>query len=440
MGTPHPIPRIDHYSGTLDLAHDLGSGHRLVAVENVFDGDEVQVEVWKVGANGQADDVPCGLLMAPAAPNSNTQVISLTVLAEQQFEVVGEVESGMLSAAWSPEEDLLVLVTGASELLQMTPMFDILSEAPLHAASPGEAQQVNAAQAAPPQAAGLSPDDDRLASISWRGDAQFFSVSSVDEGKRVIRVYSRTAALQKTSEPVPGLEHTLAWKPSGALIASTKRFGNFPPGLGPGRDGRHDVVFFERNGLRHREFTLRAEKGRYRVREMSWTSGSEVLAMWMTGMWEMWYRCGLRATITGTSNTRSTHTTPSERFTAIRWHPESSLRLTLTTATRILDRSLAWTTTRSTEPAPNDTGTVAVIDEPPVDLAFNVEKGRLAVLRHESVEVWDLQTKVEKGNLAQPVKAHDPRWNHRSILGRLCWRTTVWLCSDTNGTRSEMQF
>ncbi|KZO97412.1 IkappaB kinase complex, IKAP component [Calocera viscosa TUFC12733] len=417
--------------------------------------------------------------MAPAAPNSNSQVVSLTVLAEQQvlciilaggtiatapleadfadlgvqFEVVGEVESGILAAAWSPEEDLLVLVTGASELLQMTPTFDILSEAPLHAASPGEAQQVNvgwgskstqfhgsagkqAAQAAPPQAVGLSPDDDRLARISWRGDSQFFSVSSVDEGKRVIRVYSRTAALQNTSEPVPGLEHTLAWKPSGALIASTQRFGNLSLGLGLGREGRHDVVFFERNGLRHGEFTLRAEKGRYRVREMSWSAGSEVLAVWIEreegDVVQLWtvnnYHWYLKQTVHPPM--------PSERFTAIRWHPESSLRLTLTTATCILDRSLAWTTTRSTEPAPNDTGTVAVIEgssllmtpfrrmnvpppmcgyelelgmtlEPPVDLAFNVEKDRLAVLTHGSIDVWDLQTEVENGKIAQSVKVHD---------------------------------
>ena len=121
---------------------------------------------------------------------------------------------------------------------------------------------------------------------------------------RTLRVYSREAALQSTAEPVPGLEHALSWRPSGNLIVATQRFGNIPgeaaakseagSGLGPGRDGRHDIVFFERNGLRHGEFTLReslpAESGKavsdrhkwgYRVREVGWSSDSNVLSVWI---------------------------------------------------------------------------------------------------------------------------------------------------------------
>lgn len=65
-------------------------------------------------------------------------------------------------------------------------------------------------------------------------------------------------------------------------------------GLGPGRDGRHDIVFFERNGLRHGEFTLREcipdqaamsaneqRKWGYRVREVGWSSDSNILSVWI---------------------------------------------------------------------------------------------------------------------------------------------------------------
>jgi elongator complex protein 1 len=105
-------------------------------------------------------------------------------------------------------------------------------------------------------------------------------------------VYDREASLQSTSEPVAGLEHPLAWRPSGNLIASTQRFGFV--GGAAGREGRHDVVFLERNGLRHGEFGLREntrmrksdreEKEMvwgYKVREMSWSSDSNVLAVWI---------------------------------------------------------------------------------------------------------------------------------------------------------------
>lgn len=46
--------------------------------------------------------------------------------------------------------------------------------------------------------------------------------------------------------------------------------------------GRQDVVLFERNGLRHREFTLQAPDGglpECRVRDMLWNCDSSILAI-----------------------------------------------------------------------------------------------------------------------------------------------------------------
>lgn len=90
-------------------------------------------------------------------------------------------------------------------------------------------------------------------------------------------------------DPIPGLEHPLAWRPSGNLIAGTQRFGF--EGGGAGKSDRHDVVFFERNGLRHGEFSLRfkntidegapARKWGYNVRDLAWSSDSSVLAVWI---------------------------------------------------------------------------------------------------------------------------------------------------------------
>lgn len=86
-------------------------------------------------------------------------------------------------------------------------------------------------------------------------------------------------------DPIPGLEHPLAWRPSGNLIAGTQRFGF--EGGGAGKSDRHDVVFFERNGLRHGEFSLRIDEGAparkwgYNVRDLAWSSDSSVLAVWI---------------------------------------------------------------------------------------------------------------------------------------------------------------
>jgi elongator complex protein 1 len=153
-----------------------------------------------------------------------------------------------------------------------------------------------AAQATAPTNIGSSPDDDAIPRISWRGDGAFFVVSTLSPPagesmrRRTLRVYNREAALQSTSEPVAGLEHTLVWRPSGNLIVSTQRFGF--PGGGAGKEGKHDLVFFERNGLRHGEFGIRASdlgskdqnerlRWGYKVREASWSSDSNVLALWI---------------------------------------------------------------------------------------------------------------------------------------------------------------
>ena len=109
--------------------------------------------------------------------------------------------------------------------------------------------------------------------------------------RRILRVYNRDSVLQSTSEAVAGLEHTLSWRPSGNLIVSTQRFGF--EGGGAGKDGRHDVVFFERNGLRHGEFNLRESWKKatldgkvswgYSVKELSWSSDSNILSVWIRG-------------------------------------------------------------------------------------------------------------------------------------------------------------
>lgn len=136
-----------------------------------------------------------------------------------------------------------------------------------------------AASTAPPAKVTASPSDDTLPRVSWREDGAHFAVSTLDPSsssdRRVIRTYSRLAVLQSTSEPVSGLEHPLAWSGSRGLIASTQRFAE-----GEGRKGRHDLVFFERNGLRHGEFGLR-EEGEYRVKEVSWNADSTALAVWI---------------------------------------------------------------------------------------------------------------------------------------------------------------
>lgn len=117
-------------------------------------------------------------------------------------------------------------------------------------------------------------EDDQTIRISWRGDGAFFVVSALfgiprsNDHQRRLRFYSRTAVLQSTSEPTPGLEGSLAWQPSGAIIAASALNST-------------QIVFFERNGLRRYEFQLKEEKPEYNtvVRQLSWNADSTILAV-----------------------------------------------------------------------------------------------------------------------------------------------------------------
>jgi len=350
-----------------------------------------------------------------------------------QPEIVGSIEQGIVSAVWSPDDELLTIVTEATadsdaaastasinrspKVLLMTKAFDVLSERALFTREFGEDEPVDvgwgsratqfhgsagkaaaAAAAAEAEAAKKADtvkdprgpatlDDDGLARISWRGDGAFFMVSALEPSQaaaaqarahtsaaaglshhRVIRIFGRDGNLSATSEPtVRGLTHVLSVRPTGNIIASSQRFGALDGtalgleaassedtlALAKGREGRHDIVFFERNGLRHGEFSLREEReaqpsghvmqGRvsklswsrdHSIREIGWNAdGSalavllsrytgeggqceDVLQIWTTGNYH-WY---LKQEIDASSlSSRAS----SARITSFRWHPEA---------------------------------------------------------------------------------------------------------------------
>ncbi|KAG8811746.1 hypothetical protein FRC19_003616 [Serendipita sp. 401] len=284
----------------------------------------------------------------------------------------------------------------------MTTDFEALHEKPLRTHEFGEDAQVNinwgskatqfhgslgkaaAAAAGQPTLVGFSPDDDGSVRISWRGDAAFFVVSTLDpydesgdgtpKQRRIVRVYDRDVNLQSTLEPTAGLEHPLAWRPSGNFIAISQRF--FGPdsgwlGGGVGRPGRHDIVFFERNGLRRTEIeggwsglsnapTSPADWD-YKIKEFFWScdsnilgvwvsyTGGDVFQLWTTGNWHWYLKLVLRPV-------------GSSRFTSIYWHPEHGRTLFLASSGSLREYSFEYENVASLSGPPDDLGMVAVID------------------------------------------------------------------------------
>lgn len=102
----------------------------------------------------------------------------------------------------------------------------------------------NAAKALP-VVAHKTHTDSGLPLISWRGDGLLFVVSFLHENARKLKIFDRQGVLQYTGEPIDGLESTLSWRPSGNLIASSRKFAN-----------KYNIALIEKNGLLHREFSL----------------------------------------------------------------------------------------------------------------------------------------------------------------------------------------
>uniref|UniRef100_A0A8C5MDG3 Elongator complex protein 1 n=1 Tax=Leptobrachium leishanense TaxID=445787 RepID=A0A8C5MDG3_9ANUR len=241
-----------------------GSGH-IVGIQDIPDQESVCV------ATATGDVILCNL---------NTTLL----------ECVGTVDSGIVTMSWSPDQELVLLVTGQQTLILMTKDFEPIAETPIHQEDFGEGKFITLGwgkketqfhgsegkQAAhQKKLTGASPAlpwDDRRPRVSWRGDGQLFAVSTicpVSEARK-IRVWSRELALQSTSEPIDLLEQAISWKPSGSLIACTQSKPN-----------KHDVVFLEKNGLLHGEFTLPFGRGDVKVKELQWNSDSTILAIWL---------------------------------------------------------------------------------------------------------------------------------------------------------------
>lgn len=254
---------------------------------------------------------------------------------EDKIEIVGSVDAGITAARWSPDEELLAITTMADTVVFMSRTFEGVTDIAMTAEDLKASNHVSVGwgkketqfhgrgakalrDPTMPEKIDegtLSVNDDQKATISWRGDGAFLAVSTIEAGsRRMIRVYSREGILDSVSEPVDGLEGALSWRPAGNLIAGIQRLPD-----------RIDVVFFERNGLRHGQFNLRLTAEQFEKRNQSiklaWNTDSTVLAVILDDSTQLWtmgnYHWYLKQDI------KLGGPRPTCSFI---WHPERTLR------------------------------------------------------------------------------------------------------------------
>ncbi|KAJ6440781.1 elongator complex protein 1 [Purpureocillium lavendulum] len=342
-----------------------------------------------------------------------------------RIEIMGSIDAGIAAARWSPDEELLTVVTKDNNLIFMGSTFDPVIEVPMTPEDLKASKHVSVGWGKKEtqfQGRGAkalrdptipekvdegvpSIHEDGSTTISWRGDGAFVAVNSVQEGnRRVIRVYSREGELDSASEPVDGLEGTLSWRPSGNLMAGIRRLSD-----------RIDVVFFERNGLRHGQFTLRSPQGSVTSHDkirLQWNSDSTVLAVALDGLVQFW-------TMSNYHWYLKQETPIASGCPLLSWHPEKALRFVAATSTNAILTEYIFHTTRGSCRPPCDNGTVAVIDgattkltpfrtanvPPPmslfdvesdsavVDVAFGHQNTSFAVLHRNGVDFYNMPMK-----------------------------------------------
>ncbi|KAK9453026.1 IKI3 family-domain-containing protein [Dipodascopsis uninucleata] len=355
---------------------------------------------------------------------------------EGMVSIVGSIDDGVMAASWSPDEELLVLVTGSSpnSAVFLNRSLDLIAERHLDQEDISVVRQVNVgwgkketqfegkgvkgARARDPTLPTqisigiLSSLDDGKIRLSWRGDGQFIAVNTIDpihsddtedqkNMRRVIRVLTRDGNLDSVSEALDGLESFVAWRPSGNLIAGVQRNE---------RLGIFQVVFFERNGLRRGEFSLPIDINTP-ILQLEWNVESSLLAvvtdsrvlLWSTGNYH-WY---LKQELI-----------PEQHITLSRWHPERSLKYLICSKSVIEVHEFNWALFSGSCDSPHDRGLVAVVDgtnvkltplaianvpppmafreftvdTTPIHIAVNIKNEIFAVLNHSSIvlAVWDI--------------------------------------------------
>ncbi|RWA08797.1 hypothetical protein EKO27_g6308, partial [Xylaria grammica] len=346
------------------------------------------------------------------------------------IEIMGSIDEGITAAGWSPDEELLAITTKAKTVVFMSRTFDGITDMTMTAedlkaskhVSVGWGKKETQFQGRGAKALRdptipekvdqgiLSPTDDGATSISWRGDGAYVAISAVEDGiRRVIRVYSRDGVLDSASEPVDHMDSALSWRPAGNLMASIQRL-----------EDRVDVIFFERNGLRHGQFSLRSPEGRTLTKDkihLSWNADSTVLAVTLDDRIQLWttgnYHWYLKQEIFTQSQPRE-----------IVWHPEKSLRFGAVIAGKLIQAEYIFDVAHGSLTPPYDHGAVAVIDgqtlkitpfrtanvPPPmamfelsvsssaVDVAFSPANNFMAVLHQTGVDLYEWTIKQQRSS------------------------------------------
>ena len=149
--------------------------------------EEWQAEVFPSGLDGMhVTSMSYQLELDSVCLSLSSGSLVLVHAETHAVEEVGSIEGGISAMEWSPDGDVLAMVTGAGNLLVMSQEWEVLSEMALQA--PLADRQ---------EGSGGSGDDDDAyadARVSWRGDGKFFATGfRTASGSRLVSTPPRVS-------------------------------------------------------------------------------------------------------------------------------------------------------------------------------------------------------------------------------------------------------
>ncbi|KAM3717585.1 Elongator complex protein [Dirofilaria immitis] len=195
--------------------------------------------------------------------------------------------SEICSARWAP--DFHVLLLASSEMLYfVTRQFDILNVQPLKSSKSGREELMTVGWGSKKtqfqgiaarkqfgkagmeqQSTTVDEYDQRRILLAWNGDANYVAVSYVDNetNSRRFCVFDHESELISHLEQVSNVEETLAYRPTGNLIAASRC-----------DDDKREIIFYERNGQRRSKFVSGPHKGTI-VNWIGWNTDGNILCV-----------------------------------------------------------------------------------------------------------------------------------------------------------------
>jgi elongator complex protein 1 len=197
--------------------------------------------------------------------------------------------------------------------------------------------------------------------ICWRSDGEYFVYHFIDQSSqsRKFQVFTRDGLLHSTIEKhINILDSAIAWKYSKSLIAASIH-----------RFDKHDIIFFEKNGLAHGGFTLPFPMAQMKVKNLLWNIDSTVLCVWLEvnsddlkvatqSVVQLWTMANYHWYLKQSYNFKLDN-----KITTVSWDSEDSYSLHLFTLSgQYIKYKLGWTVNLCTPLVPNYNGSIGVSD------------------------------------------------------------------------------